>query len=337
MEQLKRAISRLILKENLSEEEMLGAMNEIMSGEATPSQIGSFLTALRIKGETIDEISGAAKVMRSKAEHINLSLRGMVDTCGTGGDGSRTFNISTTVAFVLAGAGLFVAKHGNRAMSSHCGSADLLEALGIKVDLPPVRVAECISKAGIGFMFAPVFHTAMKHAIGPRKELGFRTIFNLLGPLTNPANADYQIVGVFSPELTQPIAEVLGRLGVRRCMVVHGAGGLDELSLAGPNQAAFFDGVQTTESIISAEELGLSTVPNHVLTGGDAIKNAQITIDVLKGQSGPHRDVVLLNAAAALFVAEKADNLKSGVDLARQSIDSGAALRRMEQLQRMAV
>lgn len=334
---LKEAVHKLVRKENLTEEEMFNAMSEIMDGLATPTLIGSFLTALRIKGETIEEITGAARAMREKAQKIPGEISGLMDTCGTGGDQSKTFNISTTVAFVLAGAGLQVAKHGNRAMSSQCGSADLLEALGVKVDLPPERVTECIKQVGIGFLFAPVFHTAMKHAVGPRKELGFRTIFNLLGPLTNPAKADYQIVGVFDPLLTLPLADVLGRLGVRRCMVVHGAGGLDELSLAGPNHVAWFDGGRTLPMVIKAEELGLMPAENGQLVGGTAQNNSRITLEILSGVPGPCRDVVLLNAAAALFVAGVADNLRNGVAIAGQAIDSGAALHRLEQLQRMAV
>lgn len=334
---LKEAIYKLIRKEDLLEEEMFAAMNQIMAGEATPALIGSFLTALRIKGETIDEITGAARAMRQNARKLPGTIPGLIDTCGTGGDNSRTFNISTTVAFVLAGAGLRVAKHGNRAMSGKCGSADLLEALGVKVDHGPEEVASCIKKTGIGFLFAPVFHTAMKHALGPRKELGFRTIFNLLGPLTNPAEADYQIVGVFDRELTAPLAEVLGRLGVRRCMVIHGAGGLDELSLAGPNHAVYFDGNYLAEMVIYAEELGLVQADNAALVGGDARENARITLEVLSGKPGPHRDVVLLNAAAAFYVAGLVENLRSGVELARASIDSGAAMDRLQQLQRMAM
>lgn len=334
---LKESLGRLIQRENLTEVEMEVVMSEIMSGEATPSQIGSFLTALRLKGETIEEIAGAARAMRAKAEQIPLGVSGLMDTCGTGGDGSKTFNISTTVAFVLAGAGLPVAKHGNRAMSSQCGSADLFEALGIRIDLPPEKVAHCVAEAGIGFLFAPVFHTAMRHAIGPRRELGFRTIFNLLGPLTNPAGAEYQILGVFSPDLTRPIADVLRRLGIKRCMVVHGAGGLDELSLAGPNHVAFYDGQYVHDMVIDGTVLGLVRADNEALVGGDASLNAQLTREILSGVTGPKRDVVLLNAAAALFVAGVAKDLTEGVELAIDSIDSGAALRRLEHLQRLAV
>lgn len=334
---LKEAVQKLIRKGNLTEEEMFAAMSEIMEGQAPPVLTGSFLTALRIKGETVEEITGAARAMREKARKIPGEMRGLLDTCGTGGDESRTFNISTTVAFVLAGAGLPVAKHGNRAMSSKCGSADLLEALGIKVDLPPEQVTACIKTAGIGFLFAPVFHTAMKHATGTRKELGFRTIFNLLGPLTNPAEADYQIVGVFDPRLTTTLADVLGQLGVRRCMVFHGAGGLDELSLAGPNRVALFDGGETVEQEIRAEDLGLTPAENAALVGGDALENSRITLEVLSGSDGPRRDVVLLNAAAAFMVTGVASDLRTGVELARRSIDSGAAMERLKQLQRMAV
>lgn len=333
---LKDLLQKLIQKIDLTEEEMFSAISEIMSGEASQAQIGGFLTALRLKGETVEEITGAARAMREKAEKIE-GQQGLVDTCGTGGDGSRTFNISTTVAFVLAGAGLPVAKHGNRAMSSHCGSADLLEALGIKIDLAPEQVADCIDNAGIGFMFAPVFHKAMKHAVGPRRELGFRTIFNLLGPLTNPALADYQIVGVYDPELTMPLAEVLGRLGAKRCMVVHGAGGLDELSLAGDNTVAFFDGDTTQNLQIDAVDFGLERAANESLMGGNAAENAEITKAVLSGEKGPRRDVVLLNAGAAIYVAGLVSNIADGIAKAAESIDTGAALNRLACLQRMAV
>lgn len=333
---LKEALQKLIEKKDLTETEMYASVGEIMSGEASPTLIGGFLTALRLKGETVEEITGAAKAMREKAETIPVK-RGSIDTCGTGGDGSKTFNISTTVAFVLAGAGLPVAKHGNRAMSSQCGSADLLEALGVKIDLEPHRVAECIENVGIGFLFAPVFHKAMKHAVGPRRELGFRTIFNLLGPLTNPALADYQIVGVYAPELTEPLAAVLGRLGSRRCMVVHGAGGLDELSLAGVNMAAFYDGENVRRMVIDCEHYGLKRAGNEALAGGDAAFNAEITKAVLAGEQGPRREVVLLNAGTAIFVAGLAPDIESGIEKAAESIDSGAGLKRLELLQRMAV
>jgi anthranilate phosphoribosyltransferase len=333
---LKEALQKLIEKQDLTEAEMQTAISEIMSGEASPALIGGFLTALRLKGETVEEITGAAKAMREKAEPIPVK-KGSIDTCGTGGDGSKTFNISTTVAFVLAGVGLPVAKHGNRAMSSKCGSADLLEALGVKIDLEPNRVAECIENAGIGFLFAPVFHKAMKHAVGPRKELGFRTIFNLLGPLTNPALADYQIVGVYAPELAEPLAAVLSRLGARRCMVVHGTGGLDELSLAGVNIATFYDGENIQRMDIDCENYGLARAGNETLIGGDAMQNAEITKAILSGEQGPRRDVVLLNAGTAIFVAGLAPDIQSGIEKAAESIDSGAALKRLELLQRMAV
>jgi anthranilate phosphoribosyltransferase len=333
---LRAALQKMIEKRDLTEGEMYESMDVIMSGKASPTQIGGFLTALRLKGETVEEITGAAKAMREKAEAIRIKP-GAIDTCGTGGDGSKTFNISTTVAFVLAGAGLPVAKHGNRAMSSQCGSADLLEALGIKIDLEPHRVAKCIEDIGIGFLFAPVFHKAMKHAVGPRKELGFRTIFNLLGPLTNPALADYQIVGVYAPELTELLAVVLSRLGARRCMVVHGAGGLDELSLAGVNQAAFFDGQRVQRMAIDGERYGLPRAGNEALLGGNALQNAEITKAILNGEPGPRRDAVLLNAGTALFVAGLTPDIPSGIQKAAESIDSGAALNRLELLHGLAV
>jgi anthranilate phosphoribosyltransferase len=237
---VKESLGRLMNGQNLTETEMVEATTQIMEGEATPAQIGAFLTALRLKGETIDEITGAARVMREKSARVNFVAPTVIDTCGTGGDGAHTFNISTTAAFVVAAAGVPVAKHGNRAMSSHCGSADVLEALGVKVDLTPERVESCLKETGIGFMFAPAFHSAMKHVAAPRRELGFRTVFNVLGPLTNPAGANCQLIGVFHPDLTGMLAEVLNRLGTRRAMVVHGGGGLDELSLDGekPGQPA---------------------------------------------------------------------------------------------------
>jgi len=334
---LKEILAKLIQREDLSETEMIQATNEIMGGEATSAQIGSFLTALRIKGETVAEITGAAKVMREKALKVNFSAPIVIDTCGTGGDGARTFNISTTTAFVVAAAGIPVAKHGNRAMSSRCGSADLLEALGIKVDLPPERVVECLNEVGIGFMFAPVFHAATKNVIGPRRELGFRTIFNLLGPLTNPANANCQLIGVYQPELTGTIAQVLQRLGVKRAMVVHGGGGLDEFSLEGINKVSFLHDGKIDTIDVKAEDLGLPAVANQELRGEDPLENAKLTIGILNGsEQGPRREVVLLNTAAALMVAEVVSDFTDGIAFAKELITDGSAYLKLQQLQQIA-
>jgi anthranilate phosphoribosyltransferase len=334
---LKTYLTKLINREDLSEEEMMGAMDRIMDGAATPTQIGGFLTALRLKGETVAEITGAARVMRQKSLKVKLEAPA-IDTCGTGGDGSNTFNISTTAAFIVAAAGVPVAKHGNRAMSSQCGSADLLEALGVKVDLPPEKIEVCLKEAGIGFMFAPVFHQSMKHAVGPRRELGFRTIFNLLGPLTNPAGANYQLMGVYQAELTEVLAEVLRRLGAERVMVVHGAGGLDELALEGVNKVSYLDQNEIKTFTFTAAAVGLPTAANQLLRGATAAENAALTKRILKGgEWGPKRDVVLLNAAAALMVAGYVPDLKTGIALAGQLIDNGSAYQKLEALRRIAV
>ena len=330
-------LAKLIRREDLSETEMVRATTTIMEGGATPAQIGSFLTALRLKGETVDEITGAARVMRDKALPFGFSAPVVLDTCGTGGDGANTFNISTTVAFIVAAAGIPVAKHGNRAVSSRCGSADLLEALGIKVDLPPEQVADCLRESGIGFLFAPVFHLAMKHAIGPRRELGFRTFFNLLGPLTNPARANCQLIGVYQAELTETIAAVLRKLGVERAMVVHG-NGLDELSLEGENKVSFLkDGVIETFTF-HATEFGLPSVSNRSLQGNNPVENARLTERILNGsEQGPCRSVVLLNAAAALLTANRVVDFREGLELAKKLIDEGKAVTKLEQFRKVAV
>jgi anthranilate phosphoribosyltransferase len=335
---LKESLAKLIRKEDLSEDEMVQATNIIMEGQASQAQIGSFLTALRLKGETVNEIAGAAKVMREKALKVNYEAPVVIDTCGTGGDGSNTFNISTTAAFIVAAAGIPVAKHGNRAMSSRCGSADLLEALGIKVDLPPERVVECLKEAGIGFLFAPAFHSAMKHVVGPRRELGFRTIFNILGPLTNPASANCQLMGVYDPNLTEVLAQVLQRLGVKRAMVVHGGGGLDELSLEGVNKVSFLkDGTIETFSF-QAEDMGLEPASNQLLKGEYPAGNAQLTERILNGlEQGPPLAVVLLNAAAALMVAGVVSDFKAGIAMARKLIQDGLAYEKLQQLRKIAV
>jgi anthranilate phosphoribosyltransferase len=335
---LKESLAKLIRKEDLSENEMMQATNIIMEGQASPAQIGSFLTALRFKGETVSEIVGAAKVMREKALKVNYEAPVVIDTCGTGGDGSNTFNISTTAAFIVAAAGIPVAKHGNRAMSSRCGSADLLEALGIKVDLTPQRVEQCLKEAGIGFLFAPAFHSAMKHVVGPRKELGFRTIFNVLGPLTNPAGANCQLLGVYDPNLTEVLAQVLQRLGVKRAMVVHGGGGLDELSLEGINKVSFLKDGNIETFTFSAAEVGLELASNRELRGEQPSDNAQLTERILNGtEQGPPLTVVLLNAGAALMAAGKVADLKAGIAMARQLIEDGRAYQKLQQLRKIAV
>ena len=310
----------------LSEAEAADVMREIMSGQATAAQIGAFLVGLRIKGETVDEITGMARVMREHALAVPTGdVSGLVDTCGTGGDASGTFNVSTTAAFVVAAAGAPVAKHGNRAMTSACGSADVLEALGAKIDLPPEHVARCIREVGIGFMFAPVFHPAMKNVAGPRREIGVRTAFNILGPLTNPAGAAHQLLGVARPELAPLLAEALGRLGARHALVVHGHGGLDELSLSGPSTVHELREGVLREYAVSPEDVGLAAAPNEALRGGSPEENADALRAVLDGRPGPLRDITLLNSAAALVAADLAADVKEGVRQAAQAIDSGAA------------
>jgi anthranilate phosphoribosyltransferase len=334
---IKEALNLVAQGRDLTAEEMALAMDEIMGGQATPAQIGGFLTALHMKGETPAEIVGAARTMRARATRVNPVKKGLVDTCGTGGDGKRTFNISTTVAFVVAGAGVPVAKHGNRAVSSGCGSADVLEALGVKIDLGPEAVAACIDEAGIGFLFAPIFHTAMRHAVGPRRELGFRTIFNLLGPLANPAGAERQVLGVYDPDLTMTLAEVLRDLGTEHSLVVHGAGATDELTLAGENIVCECRQETINKYTVNPSQIGLSAAPIDALAGGDAKQNAEILLAILKGDQGPRRDVVLLNAAAAFIAAERAAGFEEGLRLAADSIDTGAAMDALERLRRIAV
>lgn len=329
---IREAIAKVVDGIDLTESEAQAVMDEIMSGQATPSQIAAYITALRMKGETVDEIAGSARVMRVKADQIRPRAAKIVDTCGTGGDGSQTFNISTAAAFVVAGAGATVAKHGNRSVSSRCGSADVLEQLGVRIDLTPLQVQQCIDDVGIGFLFAPTFHGAMKYAVNPRKEIGIRTIFNILGPLTNPAGAHVQVVGVYKPELTPILAEVLGRLGVEMAYVVHGLDRLDEISISAPTQVSLLQEGKVTTQIIEPEDFGLQTASRESVIGGDSVTNAQIIQAVLAGEKGAPRDVVLMNAAAALVVTGLADNLKDGVALAADSIDSGKALAKLEAL-----
>jgi anthranilate phosphoribosyltransferase len=299
-----------------------------MAGEATPAQIGAYLTALRMKGETVPEITGSVRAMRRSALAVQpaVSPMDLVDTCGTGGDGAGTFNISTSAAFVVAGTGQKVAKHGNRSVSSKSGSADVLLALGVNLDLTPEQVAQAIDRVGIGFLFAPKLHPAMKHAIGPRRELGVRTIFNILGPLTNPAGARSQLIGVYDGKLTEPLAEVLGELGSTGAYVVHGHGGLDELTTTGPNRVSRLRAGDVVTETFDPADLGFTRANPADLTGGTAEENAEITRNILAGREhGARRDVVVLNAAAALVAAGKATDLAGGLGLANQSIDSGAA------------
>ena len=330
---IQKAIELLAKRNNLSQAESEAAMDEIMTGAATPAQIGGYLMAMRLKGETIEEITGSAISMRRAANHPPVDVSDLVDTCGTGGDGVGTFNISTTVAFVAAGAGVPVAKHGNRSISSKSGSADVLGALGVNIGLTPDQVGACINQCGIGFMFAPNFHPAMKFAIGPRRELGVRTIFNLLGPLTNPAGAKRQLMGVYSPDLVEPLANVLRLMGGEAALVVHGDGGLDELTTTGPNRVSELRGGTVTSYTLDPESLGFSRAATEDLIGGDPATNAAITRGLLEGAiRGSKRDVVLLNAGAAIVVGGKADDLPTGIALAVQSIDSGAALDKLNAL-----
>ncbi len=328
---IQEAIAKLIEKKDLTQEEAEAVMNQMMEGKATDAQIGGFLIALRIKGETIDEIAACARVMREKASTINPKVDMLVDTCGTGGDKSGTFNISTTAAFVVSGAGVAVAKHGNKSVSSKCGSADVLKQLGVNIELSPEEVEKCIESVGIGFMFAPLFHGAMKYAIGPRKELATRTVFNVLGPLTNPANAKAQIMGVFDEKLTEPLAEVLGKLGSKHAFVVHG-NGLDEITIeAATKVSEFKDGhVMTYE--IKPTDFGMKLGSLDEVKCSSLEENAKALTDVLKGEKGAKRDIVLLNAAAAIVAAGKSDNLKDGIKLAEESIDSGKAMEKLEKL-----
>ena len=330
---LKPYIAKALKREDLSAAEAEEAMNIIMAGQATPAQIGAYLVALRMKGETIEEITGSARAMRANAVRVTPNLNGapLYDTAGTGGDGRGTFNISTAAAFVIAGTGRRVAKHGNRAASSQCGSADVLAALGVSLDLTPEQVGRAIDEIGIGFLFAPRFHPAMKHAVGPRKEIGQRTIFNLLGPLTNPAGADVQIVGVYDPALTEPLARVLGELGARAAFVVHGHGGADELNAGGPNRLSHLkDGAVRTYDFDPAE-LGFERASLSDLRGGTPDENAALLRGILEGQiNGVRRGAVLLNAAAAM--AAESGNFAAAVEEARQALESGAALRKLEAL-----
>ncbi len=332
---IKEAIAKVAGGSALEMHEAAAAMEEIVHGVATPAQIAAFAMALLMKGETAAEVAGLAKVMRQEAVPVKVSGE-VVDTCGTGGDGLSTFNISTVAAFVASGAGARVAKHGNRAYTSSCGSADVLEALGVAIDLQPEDVARCVDEVGIGFMFAPLFHPAMKHAAGPRKEIGVRTVFNVLGPLTNPAGATSQVLGVATSSLAPLMGQVLGLLGCRRALVVHGGEGMDEISLCGPTQVCEVSNGTTSSYDLDPEDFGFPRRPLEVLKGGNARENAEIAESVLHGERGPRRDVVLLNAAAALYAAGTVESLQEGVQKAAESLDSGTAAAKLEQLRTLS-
>jgi anthranilate phosphoribosyltransferase len=329
-------IKAVVNGQNLTVPESESVLTQIMEGACTEAQIASLLTALKMKGETVDELTGFARVMRRKATAVTPTLgaaaslggtgrEALIDTCGTGGDVSGSFNVSTATAFVVAGAGVRVAKHGNRSASSQCGSADVVEALGIKIDLNPEEIAESIERIGIGFLHAPLLHGAMKHVAAARKQIGIRTIFNLLGPLTNPAGANAQLIGVYSPALLPMVAQVLRDLGTDRAMVVHGRDGMDELTITGPSDVTELRAGEITTRQIAPEDFGLERASLSEIRGGNASQNAQIIVEVLSGSKGARRDIVLLNAAAALMTSGKVGTMTDGIDMARESIDSGRA------------
>ncbi len=330
MSAMAQALKTLAEGRDLPFDQARAAMDELMSGEATHAQIGAFLAALRVKGETPEELTAFATVMREKVVPVRPQSTRLVDTCGTGGDVCDTFNISTAAAFVAAAAGAKVAKHGNRAATSKCGSADVLQALGINLDLPPERVAQAIDEVGIGFMFAVHLHPAMKHAVQPRRELGFRTVFNCLGPLTNPAGTKRQVMGVFSREMAEPIAHVLARLGAERAFVVYGECGMDEISTTSPTWVCEVAGGEVRSYRIAPEEFGLPRASLDDLRGGTPEENAKMLCAVLEGERGPRRDIVALNAAAALACAGLAPTIADALPLAFQAIDSGAAAEKLE-------
>ena len=326
------AIRTVIEGHDLSAEEMSGVMQTIMSGEATPAQIGGFLVGLRIKGETVDEIAAAARVMRALATPVEVSGPHLLDTCGTGGDAAHTFNISTATALVAAAAGARVAKHGNRSQSSKSGSADVLEAAGVKLDLPPEQLARCIETVGVGFLFAPQHHGAMRHAIGPRREMAIRTVFNVLGPLTNPAGADNQLMGVFADHLVEPLARVLQRLGSRHVLVVHSEDGLDEISIAGPTRVAELKNGEVHGYSVTPQAFGLTTSSLDTLRVDSPAESLAMIREVLAGTPGPARDIVVLNAGAAIYAANLVDSLADGVARAQRLLDDSSAARVLERL-----
>lgn len=332
---IKEAIKALVSGRSLTMEQAGVVMEEIMGGQATPAQFGAFVTALRLKGETVEEIAGMARVMRERAIPVEVSGP-VVDTCGTGGDRSYSFNISTAAAFVVAGAGLKVAKHGNRSMSSSCGSADVMEALGVRIDLGAEQVQKCLEAVGIGFMFAPNFHPAMKYAAAPRREIGIRTVFNILGPLTNPAGAKAQVLGVAEGSLTMKMAQVLELLGCHHALVAHGEDGLDEITLGGRTTVCELKEGIIKSYCITPEDLGFQRAGRESLRGGSARENAELLRGILEGAGGPRRDIVLINAAAALVAGDRAENLEQGIQIAKEAIDSGKALEKLERLIKMS-
>ena len=332
MTDIQEAISRLADGTNLSEKEAESCMLEIMHGKASEAQIAAYLMGLRMKGETLDEITGSVRAMRAMAIRIPVTDPLVVDTCGTGGDKSQTFNISTAAAFVVAGAGITVAKHGNRSVSSRSGSADVLGALGVNLDVAPPHVADGINEIGIGFLFAPLYHGAMKYCAKPRAELGIRTLMNIMGPLSNPAGATIQVLGVYDKALTDKLAQVLMRLGTQHCFVLHGHDGLDEISLSSPTAVSEGKKGRVASYTIRPEDFGLTPVSPKDVRGGTPAENANIILDVLRGRHGPKRDIVLMNAAPALVAAGKATTLREGYEAAGQAVDSGAAYEKLEKL-----
>jgi anthranilate phosphoribosyltransferase len=343
---IKEAIGKVVTRVNLTEDEMHGAMDDIISGAATSAQVAALITALRMKGETVDEITGATRAVREKTIKMNLNNHlltvdrdeihvedeTILDTCGTGGDGTYTFNVSTATALVAAGGGIRVAKHGNRAVSSLCGSSDVLENLGVNLDMTPSDVERCIREVGIGFFYAPLFNSAMKHAVRPRQEIGIRTIFNLLGPLTNPAGASAQVLGVYEPELTEKMALVLSRLQTREAFVVCGEGTFDEISVCGPTRISHMKGGDVATFEMTPEAFGVERAPLAAIRGGNARENAQIIRDIVDGKKGPKRDMVLLNSAAAFMAAGLADGFSEGIERAVDAIDSGQAREKLDLL-----
>lgn len=329
---IKDAIAKLADRSDLSEKEAEEVMLEIMQGTASQVQISAYLMGLRMKGETVEEIAGSARAMRSHATRIQAADPLVMDTCGTGGDRSNTFNISTTAAFVVAGAGLTVAKHGNRAVSSRCGSADVLTALGIRIELPPEKVQDCVNEVGIGFLFAPLYHGAMKHCAGVRQDMGIRTMLNLLGPLTNPAGATLQVLGVYDQDLTELLAKVLVHLGTQHCFVVHGMDGLDEITLTDRTRIAEGKAGVVTSYLVDPEDFGLQRVRPKELAGGSPEENARLTREILQGRKGAKRDIVCMNAAPALVAGRKVRSLPEGFEQAGKVIDSGAAMEKLERL-----
>ncbi len=329
---IREAIEKVIVGESLSETEMIDTMTTIMEGAATDAQIACLLTALRLKGETVEEIAGAARVMRDKATAVKTKHDVVVDTCSTGGSGLNSFNISTTSAFVVAGAGVPVAKHGNRGVTRQSGSANVLMALGVNIEISPQHVGRCIDEAGIGFLFAPMLHGAMKYAIGPRREIGIRTIFNTVAPLTNPAGAKAQVLGVYAPELTRIHANALKHFGTRHAFVVHGNDGLDEITTTTTTQVSELVNGKVTTYTLEPADFGIPRTQLSTLAGSTPDKNAEMTERILDGEKGPRRDIVVLNAAAAIVAGGKADNLKAGLALAKASIDTGKAKEKLESL-----